>query len=331
MPGTSFRRAVAASVAIHVGLGVGLVVLGRWAATRPEPARPVAFDTRVAERVAIHFADERAIEVTPPAATPASDDTTPPVRPEPEEPTGARPEVFPVPRSLPAEVFTLLKRPPEPVAPAVPAVVEVPVTPTPLEPARGAHATPHDSARIADATPIQPARGADAAPLANARGADATPLVPPLHGALTPGQTIVYVLDASGSMGEWGKFEAARRAVIATLRRQPEGVRFQVVVYAGLAQALLPAPVSGCVPTTADNVDRIEKALAALPPAGRSNHAEGLRAALALRPDFVLMITDATDLSAEKFRGVFAQAPKLPVVCVATVTADGVGPPARIK
>ena len=37
-------------------------------------------------------------------------------------------------------------------------------------------------------------------------------------------------------MGEWGKLEAAKRAVVATLRQQPETVWVQVVVYDGTAR-----------------------------------------------------------------------------------------------
>ena len=90
---------------------------------------------------------------------------------------------------------------------------------------------------------------------------DAGPPSPPIHGTLKPGQTIIYVLDASGSMGEYGKFERARRSLIATLQEQPESVRFQVVVYAGTAILPLPAPASGCVAATPDNINRMELAL----------------------------------------------------------------------
>jgi hypothetical protein len=150
-----------------------------------------------------------------------------------------------------------------------------------------------------------------------------------LHGGLSPGQAIVYVLDASGSMGEWGKFAAARRAVLATLRTQPETVRVQVVVYDGTARAVLPG--GRCVPATAANVERIERVLADREPAGRSDHAAGLRAALELRPDFVLILTDADDLSLAKFRGVLGRAERPAAACVAPVTASGVGPPRELK
>jgi hypothetical protein len=131
-------------------------------------------------------------------------------------------------------------------------------------------------------------------------------------------------------MGEWGKFDAARRALVATLRQQPESVRFQVVIYAGSASVLLPA--TGCLPATADNVNRTIDALHALgPPSGRSNHAEGVQAALKLRPDFVLILTDAADLPTLTLRALVKQAAKPAVVCVARVTATGVGMAVEVK
>ena len=61
--------------------------------------------------------------------------------------------------------------------------------------------------------------------------------IPAIHGTLKPGQLIVYVLDSSGSMGEFGKLALARSALLATLRGQPEGVRFQVIVYGSIGGA----------------------------------------------------------------------------------------------
>jgi hypothetical protein len=179
-------------------------------------------------------------------------------------------------------------------------------------------------------TPLRPASATSAAspPFAHAAGSTQTP---PIHGALPDGKAVVYVLDASGSMGEWGKLDKARRALVATLRQQPPAARFQIVVYNGTARPLLPNAAGGCVPATAENRALAEEKLAALEPVGRSDHAEGLRMALNFRPDFVLLLTDADDLSAKKLRGVLAQAAKPAAVSVATVGADGVGVPRELR
>jgi hypothetical protein len=129
-------------------------------------------------------------------------------------------------------------------------------------------------------------------------------------------------------MGEFGKFAAARAALAATLRRQPESVRFQVIVYAGAVKLVLPG---GCLPATAENIAEAEARLAALRPSGPSNHAEAVRRAAALRPDVILLLTDADDLSANKLKPVPAAGGKPVPLFVALVAAEGVGNPRELR
>lgn len=292
MRGTSFRWAVAASAGLHVVLAAALLLIAR---PREQPA-PERLDTAVPD-IAVTFAapDEKPATVVTQPPPPEE-----PRHPKHEEVLDPRPPLVrttPVPATLPPELVGIMRRP----GPVGAAVVEVPITIGPGAEAPGT---------------VRPA-------------AATVPAVPPVHGALGAGQSIVYVLDASGSMGAAGKFAAARRAVLATLKAQPEAVRVQVVVYAGTARAVLPG--RRCVPATADAVARIDRALAEAEPAGRSDHAAGLRAALELRPDFVLLVTDADDLSAARLRGVVARAEKPAAVCVAAVSATGVGEPRELR
>jgi von Willebrand factor type A domain len=273
----AFRRAVAASVALHVALAAALVIAlksGRDA----KPSQP-GIDTRADEVVVRMSLDEPAITTQTPDVPPS------PPKAEPVEVTGGLrpPLASPIAQLLPAEALALIRRT-GPVGP------------------------------IADPN-VKPAGTASAA----AR---------PIHGAMTPGQTVVYVLDGSGSMGEFGKFAAARAALVATLRRQPEGVRFQVIAYSGAARPLFPG---GCVPATPANVAAAEAKLLALEPAGRSNHAEAVRLAAGLRPDVILLLTDADDLSAAQFKSALAAAGKPIPVCVAKVTAYNVGTPQELR
>jgi hypothetical protein len=294
MPRRPFRRALAASVFLHAALaGLLLVALDR----DPAPARP-GVSTDVEVRVTMHFADEPALEIS--AAPTAKTE-------EHEEPDGLRPPLArTMPAALPPEVLAAIRRPAGPVGGEV---VEVPVTPA------AAHAPAAPAVAPSTATP----------PVAHAPG---SPAARPIHGALPAAKTIVYVLDASGSMGEWGKLAKAKAALVATLRRQPPEVRFQVVVYSGTARPLLNG---GCAAATPENVALAAEKLRGVEPAGRSDHAEGLRAALALRPDLVLILTDADDLSAGKLKGLLGRAAKPATVCVARVTADGVGEPREVK
>jgi hypothetical protein len=315
----SFRRAVTASVAIHAALAAVLIVASRWTASHPALPRPPGIDTRVADepRIELRFAQETVVEVAVNPQPPRPAAPSPPTAPDPDPPTGSRPEVVHIPATLPPEVLALMNRP-QPVGPAV---VEVPLNPTRMNPPPAASPSPPRVQQAAHAASPKPAGGASvSAP------------VPPVHGALGSGQTIVYVLDESGSMGEWGKFAKARAALIATLRAQPQTVRFQVVLYAGTADFPLPAPVGGCVPATADNILRVEEMLGERRPAGRSDHVAGLRLAMTLYPDFVLILTDANDLPTAKLRGLMPRAGRPVTVCVAKVGAEGVGtPPQELK
>jgi hypothetical protein len=148
----------------------------------------------------------------------------------------------------------------------------------------------------------------------------------PVHGALAPGQTIVYVLDASGSMGLAGRFDRARRALLATLRCQPMDVRFQVVLYTGTARLLLPEP-GGCVASTAENVERAAALLMNIEPVGRSAHDAGLRLAGTLNPEFILVFTDADDLPADAVRAVAARLARPPIISLAIVGSRVVSAP----
>ena len=311
--GTTFRRAVAVSVWLHVLLVAALVFVVRWSANRPDPAADLPIlDTRATPDMRMDFApDEVSVPVVAPSRDAASGDPAPPPlaasrHPQPDSIAG--PPLARIPQTLPPELLALLKKP----GPRMSDVVEVPITPTPSNLRPAPNPTPN---------PVQPASGT----------IPTAPPVPPVHGALYPGQTIVYVLDASGSMGEWGKFDRGRRALIATLRKQPDTVRFQVVVYAGTAVLPLPAPVGGCVAATEDHVQRMELALKTVAPAGRSNHLEGVRLAVSLKPDVVLILTDADDIPAAKVRGIVAQAGKPLTVCVAKVGADAVEVPREVK
>lgn len=310
----TLRRAVAASVGIHLVLAIGVVGVGRWGTPRPDRAAATDPGPPDVVRFTTDALDEPAVDVAAVPASPAPHAVEPVRPPEPAPPTGRPPTVPHVPRVLPPELLARLRRPaPEPVGGPV---VEVALTPTAARPTPPAPAG------------VRPAGHAEAG---TAAAADDGSAGAPVHGPLGPGQTVVYVLDTSGSMGEWGKLAAAKRALVATLRRQPPTVRFQVVVYAGRGRVLLPAPVGGCVAATAENAERIAGALRAVEPAGRSDHADGLRTALALRPDFVVVFTDADDLTAARVRGVLAGAARPAVVCVAAVGPSGVGPPAPLR
>jgi hypothetical protein len=269
---TAFRRAVFASVVLHIALGAFTIVILRARPDRP-PTTP-GIDTR-ADVIVRQFdvGGLHEIATTPPPEPPQPSTAPPAARPGE---TGSPPRVNQAPRTLPVEMLAIISR--------------------------------------SMATQLV----ASAAPAAS---------TPAIHGALNSRQTITYVLDCSGSMGEYGKFALARAALLTTLRGQPEGVQFQVIVYNSTVRPVF----SGAryVPATGANIDA---AIAALHETkGRSNHVEAVRRAALGRPDVILILTDADDLSLTSFRSALADAGKPIAICVAKVSASGVGPSQQLR
>ncbi len=125
------------------------------------------------------------------------------------------------------------------------------------------------------------------------------PTIAPLHGKLSrEGYTVVYVLDHSGSMGRAGKLNKARELLKASIRQLAPCVRFQIVAYDSDAEAFKLDSGIEPVLATSDNIARAENQLDQLIAEGSSRHVEGLRIGLRFRPNLLILLSDADDLSA---------------------------------
>jgi VWA domain-containing protein len=111
--------------------------------------------------------------------------------------------------------------------------------------------------------------------------------------------SVVYVLDRSVSMGIDRKLDFARRELIASLRRLPPSVRFQVIDYNDSVETLIVDGQRGLLPAEPAIVQRAVSFLSALAAAGATNHFAALRRGLELRPDVLFFLTDAGDLKPE--------------------------------
>lgn len=118
------------------------------------------------------------------------------------------------------------------------------------------------------------------------------------------GQSVVFVLDRSASMGQSRAFAAARREIHAVLERLPATSRFQVIVYNRVAEVLRIAGRADLVPATPENVREAARLLHELVPEGSTDHLPALRQALALQADVVFVVTDAHDLKQDQTRAV---------------------------
>ncbi len=300
---TRFRRAVAGSVAVHLLLvSVGSVAYHAGTAAKLERAKQPSVDTRADEPTVRLLPEEVAIAV--------------PIR-EPIKPTEPGP---PEPEPLPT--------PTAPIASQTQPQAESTSGSRPTVKSIVPNALPSEMAAIIRRPRPAPSRITDPNVKPASAVVTSTPLAPSIHGAMKAGQTVVYVLDCSGSMGEFGKLTLARAALVSTLRRQPTEVRFQVLAYNGTARSVLPGL---CVAASATNVAAAEAGLANLRATGRSNHVEAVRAAAALRPDVIVLLTDADDLTLAAFKSALAGVGKSVPVCVARVSADGVGAPRELK
>lgn len=294
---SGFRRAVVASAAAHLVAAaiIGLVMLD------DEPRAPAQseIDTRVAS-VHIGVAGESAevVELVRPVITPAPspDQTEPPASAQPST-TGRPPTITSVPGPLSPEIQAVIRRSHD--GAMTPFASDPSAAPAP------APSTHHPSIAQASAS---------------------TPAAPPLHGAMAAGRSVVYLLDCSGSMGEFGKLDRARDTLLSTLQGQQPGVRVQIVTYNSTARLLLPSTV-----TSAATLAMASTQLGAITAAGRSNHVEGLRMAASLRPDYIVWLTDADDLAPAKLKPVLASAEKPMSVYIAAVTARGVESPRELS
>src|SRR5438128_3341 len=115
------------------------------------------------------------------------------------------------------------------------------------------------------------------------------------------GRSIVYLIDASSSMGPSGAWSAAAAELLASIERLPPDARFQVLIYSNGVRLLLPR-YPDWLPAAPNIRGQLAQALQELEPAGGTDHGPALRAALQLRPDAVYFLTDADDLTSEHVR-----------------------------
>ena len=107
---------------------------------------------------------------------------------------------------------------------------------------------------------------------------------------------VVFLLDRSGSMDISDALERAKVELVAALDALPPETSFQLLAYNSNAWPLV-GDASGLLPASRENVARVRHLLDALLASGVTRHVEAMRTALLLRPDLVILLTDADDLS----------------------------------
>jgi hypothetical protein len=114
---------------------------------------------------------------------------------------------------------------------------------------------------------------------------------------LPDGESVVYVIDRSLSMGPSQAWARARQELLTALDRLSPGSRFQVIPYNREAEPLRVNGRQDLLPADAGTLSQARQALLAIQPSGGTDHVKALSRGLALRPDHLFFVTDSDELS----------------------------------
>lgn len=103
------------------------------------------------------------------------------------------------------------------------------------------------------------------------------------------GQTFVYVVDASDSMNDNGKFERARYELLRSIEQLNGDQRYFVILY---NEGAYPMDADEPLLANADNVARTTNWIQEVSPTGGTNPLPALLYALSLRPDAIYFLSD---------------------------------------
>jgi hypothetical protein len=103
------------------------------------------------------------------------------------------------------------------------------------------------------------------------------------------GQSFVYVVDCSGSMGEGLKFERAIYELLQSIEQLASDQRYFIIFY---NDAAYPMEADSPVPATEDEFARTREWISYVQPDGGTNPLPALLFALSLRPDAIYFLSD---------------------------------------
>lgn len=116
-------------------------------------------------------------------------------------------------------------------------------------------------------------------------------------------ETIAYVIDRSGSMGTRDALGVAKRELRASVGRLPARARFGVVFYNLEPEVFADAGgTAGLMANSAANRTEVDRRLDAMEARGGTRPRPALRAAFAMRPEVIFLLTDGQELSEDDLR-----------------------------
>jgi hypothetical protein len=117
-----------------------------------------------------------------------------------------------------------------------------------------------------------------------------------LFGLTGEGNSFVYVLDRSGSMGGSGRvaLAAAKVELVASLESLDRAQRFQIIFYNQTPVIFNPTARPGSLAFATDaNKENARRFVGSISADGGTRHEDALKLAIRLRPDVIFFLTDA--------------------------------------
>lgn len=176
---------------------------------------------------------------------------------------------------------------------APPVSLDLPA-PTKLpRPGLGMGAPPRETRALLEDSSLKPVGTADEG-AADGEAGDGRGRKTSFFGASARGQRIVYVLDASGSMLDFGAIDVAKQELKASLERLAPDQQFQILFYNNTPRPMIQLTARDDLPRATDtNKARARQFIDSLQPQLGTNHFPALELALSYTPDVLFLLTDA--------------------------------------
>ncbi|HEV3205226.1 MAG TPA: VWA domain-containing protein [Gemmataceae bacterium] len=118
------------------------------------------------------------------------------------------------------------------------------------------------------------------------------------------GQTVVYVIDRSASMGLNGGLALAKRELRTSVERLPSSTRFQVIAYNRFTEPFRIGGQISLLSANWENKSRVLRIIEDLQAEGGTDHLAALKRALIYQPEDIFFLTDADDLTDTQIQNV---------------------------
>ncbi len=176
---------------------------------------------------------------------------------------------------------------------APPVSLDVPTPTKPVRSGLGMGAPPRETRALLEDNSVKPVGTADAG-TSDGDAGDGRGRKTSFFGASARGQRIVYVLDASGSMLDFGAIDVAKQELKASLERLAPDQQFQILFYNNTPRPMIQLTARDDLPRATDtNKARARQFIDSLQPQLGTNHFPALELALSYTPDVLFLLTDA--------------------------------------